>query len=132
LDLWPSEQALRDEQARVSATTVWSRRRAPSGQLLLGLAHVGTARRAAVAEQGRRLQRGTLGYLLGRLALDQTLQGKRLGGQLLLDALGLIVGAAERSRGRGRGRPGRVSIRHADVELFFAATDLAHGFPYLL
>ena len=40
------------------------------------------------------------GYLIGRLALDQSLQGFGLGGQLLLDALQRIMIAAERTGGR--------------------------------
>ena len=40
------------------------------------------------------------GYLIGRLALDHTLQGQGLGTQLLLDALERIVEAADRAGGR--------------------------------
>lgn len=40
------------------------------------------------------------GYLIARLALDQSLHGRSLGSQLLLDALERIVGAAERAGGR--------------------------------
>ena len=40
------------------------------------------------------------GYLLGRLALDKSLQGQGLGGQLLRDALERIVEAANVASGR--------------------------------
>ncbi|HEV3361324.1 MAG TPA: GNAT family N-acetyltransferase [Pseudonocardiaceae bacterium] len=40
------------------------------------------------------------GYLLGRLALDQSLHGQGLGGQLLRDALERIVEAANVASGR--------------------------------
>lgn len=39
-------------------------------------------------------------YLVGRLALDRSLRGKKLGVQLLLDALEVIVTAASTSGGR--------------------------------
>ena len=40
------------------------------------------------------------GYLIGRLALDETLHGEGLGSQLLLDTLATIVSAAEVAGGR--------------------------------
>jgi predicted N-acetyltransferase YhbS len=39
-------------------------------------------------------------YLLARLALDLSLQGQGLGGELLVDALGRIVAAADVAGGR--------------------------------
>lgn len=39
-------------------------------------------------------------YLLARLALDRRVQGQGLGSQLLVDALEVIVAAAERAAGR--------------------------------
>ena len=39
-------------------------------------------------------------YLLARLALDRRLQGQRLGSQLLVDALEVVVAAAELAAGR--------------------------------
>ncbi|MEV7043876.1 GNAT family N-acetyltransferase [Amycolatopsis sp. NPDC051061] len=40
------------------------------------------------------------GFLLGRLALDKSLRGQGLGTELLVDAIGRLVGAAEVSAGR--------------------------------
>ncbi|WIX85843.1 hypothetical protein [Amycolatopsis sp. DG1A-15b] len=40
------------------------------------------------------------GFLLGRLALDKSLQGQGFGADLLVDAIGKLVGAAEVSAGR--------------------------------
>lgn len=40
------------------------------------------------------------GYLLAQLAIDRSIQGRGLGGELLLDALITIVGAAEAVGGR--------------------------------
>jgi GNAT superfamily N-acetyltransferase len=39
-------------------------------------------------------------YLLARLALDQSLHGQGLGSELLIDALQVIVAAAETAAGR--------------------------------
>lgn len=99
LDRWLKEHAQRAEEAGISATTVWT----PAGERRV------VAYYSVAPTQVRRdeLPRGTSGgyssvpgYLLGRLALDQSLHGRGLGRQLLVDALEVIVTAAEHSAGR--------------------------------
>ena len=99
LDRWLKEQALRAEEAGVSATTVWTPAR---DSRVIGYYSI-----APTQVRRDELPKGTSGgyssvpgYLLGRLALDKTLQGQGLGRQLLLDALEVIITAADHSAGR--------------------------------
>ncbi len=96
LNSWLSEQALRAERAGVSATTVWTR----SDELgVLGYHSISPTLLLRDQLPSRSMAAGfssVPGYLLGRLALDAELQGRRLGSQLLVDALEVIVSAAER------------------------------------
>ncbi len=100
LDLWLQDQALRAERAGVSATTVWT----PAGEQRV-VAYHSIAPTLLRREQlpSPRIAAGCSevpGFLLGRLALDSSLQGKRLGSQLLLDALEVVVAAGDRGGGR--------------------------------
>ena len=100
LDRWLREQALRAEQARVSATTAWTF----IGELtVVGFYSISPTLLRRDELPSRAMAGGysdVPGYVLGRLALDRSLQGKRLGSQLLFDALELIVSAADRGGGR--------------------------------
>ncbi|MCO5316609.1 MAG: GNAT family N-acetyltransferase [Solirubrobacterales bacterium] len=100
LDEWIRTQALRAERAGVTATTVWTR---PGDQQVLGFHSIAptTVSREELPTKGIAAGFTTIpGYLLGRLALDRDLQGRKLGSQLLLDAIETIVVAAERGGGR--------------------------------
>lgn len=100
LNAWLREQALRAERAGVCATTVWT---IPGDLQVIGFYSIAPTLLRRDELPSRRTAAGyssVPGYLLGRLALDRPLHGKRLGSQLLLDALELIVHAAERGGGR--------------------------------
>ncbi len=99
LDHWLNAHAARAEEAGISATTVWT----PAAEHRV-VAHYSVAptqvRRDEVPKGMSSGYSSIPGYLLGRLALHQDLHGQGLGGQLLLDALEVIVAAAAHSAGR--------------------------------
>jgi GNAT superfamily N-acetyltransferase len=99
LDRWLREQALRAEEAAIAATTVWT---PPAEDRVVGYFSVApTQLRRSELPRGSTGGYSTVpGYLLGRLALHRELQGQGLGTQLLLDALEVIVAAAEHGAGR--------------------------------
>lgn len=100
LNAWLRHEALRAERAGVSATTVWT---LPDERAVLAFHSVAPTLLRRDELPSRSVAGGyssVPGYLLGRLALDRTLEGRRLGSQLLLDAVELIVQAAERGGGR--------------------------------
>ena len=100
LDLWLRDQAVRGERAGVSRTTVWT---APDDPIVVAFHAVAPTRFVRADLPSRALSAGYTvvpGYLIGRLALDQTLHGQGLGSQLLLDALERIVSAATEAGGR--------------------------------
>lgn len=100
LNAWLRDEALRAERARVSATTVWT---LPGDPAVLAFHSVAPTLLRREDMPSRSIAGGyssVPGFLLGRLALDRSLQGKGLGSQLLLDATELILGAAERGGGR--------------------------------
>lgn len=99
LDRWLQTQAGRAAHSDTARTYVWTE---PAS-------HVVVAYYAITPAQIRReeLSRSMSGgvsvvpvYLLARLAVDQRLHGQGLGGQLLRDALEVIVSAASRAAGR--------------------------------
>jgi predicted GNAT family N-acyltransferase len=99
LDTWLRTQARRAGRSDTARTYVWTERGS----------HAVVAYYAIAPSQVRRegLSRSMTGgvsvvpgYLLARLALDGSLRGQRLGGQLLRDALEVIVAAASRAAGR--------------------------------
>jgi GNAT superfamily N-acetyltransferase len=99
LDRWLKSEAVRAEEAGISATTVWT----PAGERRV-VAYYSVAPTQIRREELPKGMSGGYssipGYLLGRLALHQDLQRQGLGGQLLLDALEVIVAAAAHSAGR--------------------------------
>ena len=111
LDDWLKTQARRAQGAGTARTYVWTRPGSPDVLAYFSIAPTQVVR----AEVPAKLTGGYSvipAYLLARLALDNTLHGQGLGGQLLLDALARIVDAATVGRrppdrrGRHR-RPGR-------------------------
>ena len=100
LDRWLRDEALRAERAGVSRTTVWT---APDDEIVVAFHAIAPTRFARSQLPSRALSAGysdVPGYLIGRLALDERLQGRGLGGQLLLDALERIVAATAVAGGR--------------------------------
>jgi GNAT superfamily N-acetyltransferase len=100
LDEWLREHALRAHRAGVSRTPVWVTDEVPTVVAYYAIAPTQIAR---VDLPSRALSAGFSmlpGFLIGRLALDRSLQGKGLGSQLLLDALERIVEAADLAGGR--------------------------------
>jgi GNAT superfamily N-acetyltransferase len=100
LDAWLREHALRAHRAGVSNTTVWT---ASTDNVVVAYHAIAPTQLARADLPSRSLSAGysTLpGFLVGRLALDRSLQGQGLGGQLLLDALERILAASELAGGR--------------------------------
>jgi GNAT superfamily N-acetyltransferase len=100
LDRWLRDEAMRAERAGVSRTTVWT---APGDPIVVAFHAIAPTRFARARLSSRALSAGygdVPGYLIGRLALDETLHGAGLGGQLLVDALDRIVSAAAVAGGR--------------------------------
>lgn len=100
LDQWIRTQALRAEQAGITATTVWTRSDESRVLAFHAIAPTIVSRGELPTKSMAAGFSAIPGYLLGRLALDQELQGRKLGSQLLLDAIETIVIAAERGGGR--------------------------------
>ncbi|MFI6575484.1 GNAT family N-acetyltransferase [Nocardiopsis sp. NPDC050513] len=99
LNDWLVSHALRAQTSGTARTQVWVARGDPSAKAYYALA-------PSVVHRDD-VSRGCSGgvthvpaYLLARLALDNTLHGQGLGGQLLLDALEVIVAAASLASGR--------------------------------
>ena len=98
LDEWLRGRALRSE-ARTARTFVVCEGRRVVGYYCLA---AGEVRRA---EMAKKLQRNTPDripvFVLGRLAVDKTMQGRGLGQDLLLDCLGRCVAAGAHIGARG-------------------------------
>lgn len=101
LDGWLRTEALRAQRAGVSRTKVWIQ--AADAATVVAYHTLAPTQLARVDLPGRSLSAGystVPGYLIGRLALDQSLQGQGLGTQLLLDAIERIVDASDKVGGR--------------------------------
>lgn len=99
LDDWLKAQARRAQDAGTARTYVWTRPGSVDVLAYFSIAPTQVVR----AEVPRPLTGGYSvipAYLLARLALDNTLHGQGLGGQLLLDALARVVDAATVGGGR--------------------------------
>lgn len=99
LDGWLKTQAQRAQGAGTARTYVWTRPGSPDVLAYFSIAPTQVVR----TEVPRSFTGGYSvipAYLLARLALDHTLQGQGLGGQLLLDALARVVDAATAGGGR--------------------------------
>jgi GNAT superfamily N-acetyltransferase len=100
LDAWLRERALRAHRAGVSRTTVWV---AGDDATVVAYHALAPTQLARIDLPSRSLSAGFSmlpGFLIGRLALDRSLQGQGLGSELLLDALERIVEAADLVGGR--------------------------------
>jgi GNAT superfamily N-acetyltransferase len=99
LNDWLITQAHRANNSGTAKTYVWT----PNGSDRVVAYYAITPHVIVRQELPSRLQGGvetSPAYLLARLALDRSLHGKGLGGDLLRDALEIIVDAASRASGR--------------------------------
>jgi GNAT superfamily N-acetyltransferase len=100
LDAWLREQAARAHRNGVARTTVWA---APDDPTVVAYHAIAPTQLARADLPSRAMSAGYSmlpGFLIGRLALDQSLQGEGLGSHLLLDALEHIIDAADLVGGR--------------------------------
>lgn len=99
LDHWLRTQAHRAARSGTARTHVWVE---PGGSEVV--AYYALAPTEVRRQDLPRAMTGGVSvipsYLLARLALDRRLQGQRLGSQLLVDALEVVVAAAELAAGR--------------------------------
>lgn len=99
LDGWLRTQAIRAGRSDTARTYVWTE----SGSLSVVAYYAITPTQIRRVELSRSMAGGVSvvpGYLLARLALDRSLHGRGLGGQLLRDALEVVVAAAGHAAGR--------------------------------
>lgn len=99
LDVWLRTQAVRADHSDTARTYVWT----GSGTHRVVTYYAITPTQIRREELSRSRTGGVSvvpGYLLARLALDRSLQGQGLGGQLLRDSLEVIVAAAGQAAGR--------------------------------
>lgn len=99
LDTWLTTQARRAQDAGAARTYVWTQTGSSSVLAYFSIAPTQVAR-ADVPSKVTGGYSVIPGYLLARLALNRSIQGQRLGGELLLDALARIVDAAAVGGGR--------------------------------
>jgi len=128
LDEWLRTHAAHAKSLGTAGTFVWL----ASGQVVgyYALAPHRVARSDVAAAIGRGSPDAIPAYLIGKLALDRSLQGKGFGGALLLDALVRLVAVAD------HGPPARLLVVGAiDAEAaafyahfgFVAASDRPHA-----
>lgn len=99
LNEWLRGQALRAQGSDTARTYVWT---APDSKRVV--AYYAIAPTQVLRDEVSRNQSGGVtvvpAYLLARLALDRSLHGQGLGGELLVDALDRIVQASASAAGR--------------------------------
>lgn len=100
LDLWLREQALRAQRAGTARTHVWTVRGSLSVRAYYAVAPTQLNRADGLSRSMSAGYTSVPAYLVARLAVDLELQGRGLGAELLLDALELVVEAAELGGGR--------------------------------
>jgi predicted N-acetyltransferase YhbS len=99
LNAWLTGQALRAQQQGTARTYVWSPFDSNRVVAYYSIAATQVHRTELTSSQAG----GTTwvpAYLLARLALDQSLHGQGLGGELLVDAIEAVVRAAKSAAGR--------------------------------
>lgn len=101
LNRWLVEHAHRADSSGVANVYVWTRHDAPNVCAYFAICPTEVARKddgvpASMAAGHSRIP----GYLIARLAIDATLRGRGYGEQVLLDALGRVVAAAQIGGGR--------------------------------
>lgn len=100
LNAWLAEEAARAQEAGTARTFVWVTAAVPERVwAYFSLAPTEVARK--VISRGQSSGYTTVpGYLLARLAVHTDLRGRGYGGQVLVDALSRVAGAAEAAGGR--------------------------------
>lgn len=103
LNTWLTRNARRAQRAGTARVYVWTHADDPTGTVVAYFALCPTE----VVRDDDGLSRGMAGghsripgYLMARLAVDRTLHGQGVGGQLILDAMTRIVAAAAIGGGR--------------------------------
>jgi GNAT superfamily N-acetyltransferase len=99
LDGWLQSQALRAQTGGTARTYVWVRPESTAVKAYFAIAPTRVMR----DEVPRSMSGGVTAipaYLLARLALDESLHGQGLGSELLVNALSVIVSAAQTAAGR--------------------------------
>jgi predicted GNAT family N-acyltransferase len=95
LDTWLCEHACDAMRARVARTFVWVPRNQSKVVGYYSLSAHAVSRAEAPSRIGRGVPDPVPAALIGKLALDRTLHGRRLGDVLLADALKRIIQASE-------------------------------------
>jgi predicted GNAT family N-acyltransferase len=99
LNTWLQTQARRADRSDTARTYVWTEPGSPAVIAYYAIAPTQVRREGL----GRSMHGGVSvipAYLLARLAVDRSVRGQGLGGQLLRDALEVIVAAAGQAAGR--------------------------------
>lgn len=99
LDDWLRMQALRAQTSGTARTYVWTDPGDPAVKAYFAITPT-LVRRGDVSRSMSGGVEVVPAYLLARLALDESLHGQGLGAELLVDALRVIVTAADRAAGR--------------------------------
>jgi GNAT superfamily N-acetyltransferase len=101
LDSWLRNEAMRAQRADTARTYVWTETDASAEVLAyFSIAPTLVRREELTRGQSAGYSMAISGYLLARLALDKRLKGQGLGTELLVDAIGRIVGASQATAGR--------------------------------
>ncbi len=99
LDQWLREHALRADGQGTARTWVWTKPGSNVVDAYFSIAPTQVARDVLTPSQAGGVA-VVPGYLLARLALNRSLQGKRVGGLVLYNALELIVTGSDQTGGR--------------------------------
>ncbi|MBF6365073.1 GNAT family N-acetyltransferase [Nocardia puris] len=101
LDTWLRRMALPAEQRWTSRTYVWVTESDPTVRAYYAIAPTSVEREVDGLSQSLSSGLKTVpAFLLAKFALDRSLHGRGLGGQLLVDAVSRIMGAAQATGGR--------------------------------
>lgn len=100
LNSWLHNEARRAQTAGTARTYVWLDERWTDVLAYYSVAPTAVIRDQLSRSQAAGYSADVPAYLLARLALDRSLRGQNLGRQLLVDAIGKCVGAAEAYGGR--------------------------------
>ncbi|GAB2744112.1 GNAT family N-acetyltransferase [Amycolatopsis magusensis] len=100
LNRWLANEALRAQRADTARTNVWTEPESKEIRAYYAIAPTMVARVELSGGQASGYSSAIPGYLLAKLALDQSLHGQGLGGELLYDAISRIIGASQAYGGR--------------------------------